>query len=85
MEKNISFITLKRNKAKIEFEEDFYKLLNNSFYGKTTENVPNKIKVEFIKKDDIDKMILKNPNWLSMEFISHMKIMIVIQSNKTKF
>ena len=34
LEKHISFITQKRNKAKNEFEKDFYKLLNNSFYGK---------------------------------------------------
>ena len=55
MEKYISLITQKRNKAKNDFEKDFYKLLNNSFYGKTMENVSNRIKVEFIKKDDTNK------------------------------
>ena len=55
--KYISFNTQKRNKAKNEFEKDFYKLLNNNFYGKTMENVRNRIKVEFIKKDDTDKII----------------------------
>ena len=28
----------------------FINLLNNAFYGKTMENVRNRIKVEFIKK-----------------------------------
>ena len=36
LEKCISFNTQKRNKAKNDFENDFYKLLNNAFYGKTT-------------------------------------------------
>ena len=53
----IHFDTQKRNKAKNEFEKDFYKLLNNSFYGKTMENVRNRIKVEFIRKDDAVEFI----------------------------
>ena len=31
LQKNISFNTQKRNKAKTRFEKDFYKLLNNGF------------------------------------------------------
>ena len=57
LEKYKSFITQKRNKAKNDFEKDFYNLLNNAFYGKTMENVRNRIKVEFIKKADTDKII----------------------------
>ena len=57
LEKYITLNTNKRNKAKNEFEKDFYKLLNNSFYGKTMENVRNRIRVEFIRKDDSDKIV----------------------------
>ena len=57
MEKNISFNTQKRNKAKNEFEIDFYNLLNDNFYGKTMENVRNRLKVEFIRKNDTNKNI----------------------------
>ena len=57
MEKHKSFITQKRNKAKNEFENDFYKLLKNAFYGKTLENIRNRMKVEFIKKDHTYKII----------------------------
>ena len=55
LERYISFNTQKRNQAVNDFEIDFYKLLNNAFYGKTMENVRNRIEVEFIKK----KMIMK--------------------------
>ena len=53
----IDFNTNKRNKVDNEFEKDFYKLLNNAFYGKTMENVRNRIKVEFIKKDENEKIV----------------------------
>ena len=57
MEKYINFITKKRNKAKNDFEKDFYKLFNNAFYGKTMEKVRNRIKREFISKNETDKII----------------------------
>ena len=48
LESYINFNTQKRNEAVREFENDFYKLLSNAFYGKTMENVRERIKVEFI-------------------------------------
>ena len=50
LEKYINFNTQKRNKAKNDFERDFYKFLNKAFYGKTMENVRNRSKIKFIKK-----------------------------------
>ena len=52
LEKYISFNTQRRNQAVNDIEKDFYKLLNNAFYGKTMENVCNRINVEFNKKDE---------------------------------
>ena len=52
LEKYISFNTQKRNQAVNDFEKDFYNLLNNAFYGKTMENVRNRLKIKFIKKDN---------------------------------
>ena len=54
-EKCISFNRQKRKLAINDLEKDFYKLLNNAFYGKTTVNVRNGIRVEFIKNDDDEK------------------------------
>ena len=62
LEKYVSFNTQKGNKAKNDSEKDFHKLLNNSFYRKTMENVRNRIKVEFIKKYDTNNIIEQQSN-----------------------
>ena len=53
----ISFNTQKRNRAKNDFEKDFFKLLNNAAFGKFLENVRNRLGLELIKKGDIKKII----------------------------
>ena len=57
LEKYISFNTQKRNKAKNDFEKDFFKLLVNAPFGKFLENVRNRLGLELIKKGDIKKII----------------------------
>ena len=56
LEKYIKLNTQKRNQAVNDFEKGFYKLLNNAFYGKTTENVRNRLELKFIKKDNYRKI-----------------------------
>ena len=57
LEKYNSFNTQKRNKAKNDFEKDFFKLLVNAAFGKFLENVRNRLGLEVIKKKDIKKII----------------------------
>ena len=84
LEKYINFNTQKRNQAVNDFEKDFYKLLNNAFYGKTMENVRNRLKIKFVKKDDY-REIIKQQSKLTFNGIHHMRIVIVIHTNKMKF
>ena len=53
MKKYIDFNTKKRMSATNDFEKDFFKLMINSVYGKTKENLRKKINVRFVnnKKD----------------------------------
>ena len=62
LEINLNSSAQKRNMVKNDFGKEFHKLLNNAIYGKTTENVRNRIKVEFIKNDDTDKIKNQQPN-----------------------
>ena len=55
LESYISFNTQKRNKAKNDFEKDFFKLLVNAAFGKFLENVRNRLELEIIRKDNIKK------------------------------
>ena len=57
LEKIIMFNTQKKNQAVNDFENDFIKLLNNAFFGKTMENVRNRYTLDFNKKDETDKII----------------------------
>ena len=57
LESYISFNTQKRNKAKNDFEKDFFKLLVNAAFGKFLENVRNRLGLKLIKKDNIKKII----------------------------
>ena len=68
LEERINFNTQKRNQAVNDFEKDFYKLLNNAFYGKTMENVRNRLRIEFVKKDD-DREIIKQQSKLTFNGI----------------
>ena len=56
LEKYISFNTQKRNRAKNDFEKDFFKLLVNAALGKFLENVRNRLELELIKKGNIKKI-----------------------------
>ena len=50
-EKSIDFNTKKRKNAANDFEKDLFKLMINSIYGKTMENLQNKINVRIIKNE----------------------------------
>ena len=57
LEKYINFNTQRRNQAVNDFEKDFYKLLKNAFYGKTMENVRNRLKINIVRKDNYREIV----------------------------
>ena len=59
-----------RAKAKNNFEKDFYKLMNNSVFGKTMENIRNRVNVKLVNtKEKLSKLVAK-PNFKSCKIFS---------------
>jgi hypothetical protein len=58
----IVFNTEKRKLARNDFEKDFFKLLNNSVFGKTLENIRKHVSVDLVHKPDRLKKVIAKPN-----------------------
>ena len=61
MEPYIRMNTELRKQAKSEFEKDFYKLMNNSVYGKTMENIRRRIDVKLVRATEEENITKWRP------------------------
>ena len=66
----IDFNTTKRTAAKNAFEKDFFKLLNNSVFGKTMENIRKRVDVRLITNKDQLLKLTSKPTFVSSKIFS---------------
>ena len=70
-----------RKEAKNEFEKDFFKLMNNSVFGKTMENVRNHRDIKLVTTDKKNKLV-SEPNYHTTKHFADN--LLAIEMEKTK-
>ena len=74
--------TKPRSDALEDFEKDFFKLMNNSVFGKTMENVPNHRDIKLVTKNQKRNKLVSEPNYhTSKHFLEDL---MAIEMRKTK-
>ena len=87
LEEHIDFNTEKRKNSKNSFERSFFKLLVNSIYGKTAENIRKRINVRLINNAKDYVRCVSKPNFISQKtfsnnFVAIPQIKLVLTLNK---
>ena len=73
-----------RMQAKNEFEKDFVKLMNNSVFGKTMENVRNRRDMKIVTTEKQRNKFVSNPNYHSTKYISENLIVMEMKLTEVK-
>ena len=78
----IDMNTKLRTEAKNDFEKDFFKLMNNSVFGKTMENVRNHRDIKLVTTNERRNKLVSEPNYHTTKHFS--ENLLAIEMRKTK-
>ena len=71
-----------RSKANNEFEKDFFKLMNNSVFGKTMENIRNRVDIRLVNSEKKAMKLAAKPNFKHCNIFD--ENLVAIHMKKTK-
>ena len=80
----IDMNTKLRKEAKNDFEKDFFKLMNNSVFGKTMENVRKHRDLKLVKTDEKRNKLVSEPNYHARKRFSENLLAIEMKKTKVK-
>jgi hypothetical protein len=81
----IDFNTKQRMIAKTDFEKDFFKLMNNSYYGKTCENIRNRQEVKLVTDPEKVIKLHNKPNFSNEKVFDNNLTAILLRKTSMKF
>ena len=73
-----------RKEAKNDFEKDFFKLMNNSVFGKTMKNVRKHGDIKLATADEKRNKLVSEPNYHTTKRFSENLLAIEMKKNKSK-
>ena len=80
----IDLNTEKRKAATNEFEKDFFKLMNNSVFGKSCENVRNRSNVELVSNDNRMRQLCARPSFKRFKIFNNNLVAVELLKSKVK-
>ena len=84
LEKYISFNTKMRSQAKNSFEKDFFKLMNNSVFGKTMENLRKRSNIKLVTDPEVMTKLASRPTYLSHKIFHENLVTVNIKPVKIR-
>ena len=73
-----------RAEAKNDFEKDFLKLMNNSHFGKTMQNLRKHRDIEFVITDKGRNQLVSEPNYHATKWFSEKLLAVEMKKTKVK-
>ena len=67
------------------FEVDFFKLMNNSVFGKTLENIRNRVDIRLISSDKVAQKLAAKPNYDCCTIFDENLIAVHMKTTKLYF
>ena len=71
-----------RAKGKTKFEKEFFKLMNNSVFGKTMENLRKRVSIELVKDAERAEKLVTKPNFVDVKIFD--EFLIAVKMRKTR-
>ncbi len=84
MKKYIDLNTELRTKETTDFEKDFFKLMNNSMFGKTMENIRNRVNVKLVTNELSLNKLVKKPSFKSTNIFHENLVAIHMEKTTVK-
>ena len=80
----IDMNTKLKKEAKNDFEKDFFKLMNNSVFGKTMENMRKRSNLKLVTTEEKRIKLVSEPNYHTSKRISENFLAIEMKKKKVK-